>query len=66
MKKQIYKKSKFSNVDQIMVWGYGSPLFITLIPNPTSKPAQTKLKPDFIKNPIFIDVLEFYMMLYNV
>ena len=53
-KKRIYKKSDFFKFDQIMVWGYGSAWFFTLIPNPTSKPAQTRLKLDFIKNPIFM------------
>ena len=52
-KKRIYKKSIVSNFDQIMIWGYGSAWFSTLIPNPTSKPPQTMLKPRFSQNSDF-------------
>ena len=36
-----------------MFWGYGSALFFTLIPNPTSKPAQTILKTRFYQKSHF-------------
>ena len=52
-KKRIYKKSMFSNFDQIMIWGYGSAWFFTLIPNPTSKPPQTRLKNRFYQKSDF-------------
>ena len=43
----------FSYFDQIMIWGYGSAWFFTLIPKPTSKPAQTKLKSWFYQKSYF-------------
>ena len=53
MKKRSCKKSNCSNCDQIMIWGYGSAWFFTLIPNPTSKPPQTMLKTRFYQKCYF-------------
>ena len=36
-----------------MIWGYGSAWFFTLIPNPTSKPPQTRLKTRFYQKSDF-------------
>ena len=43
----LWKTSFFSNSAHIMIWGYRSAWFFTLIPNPTSKPPQTRLKTRF-------------------
>ena len=52
-KNRIYIISSFSKFDQIMISGYGSACFFTLIPNPTSTPAQTRLKSRFYQKSEF-------------
>ena len=36
-----------------MIWGNGSAWFFLLLPNPTSKPAQTRLKTSFSQKSVF-------------